>query len=47
MKDNDNNCIQVEEQIILMTEVDVDVDIGNCDDEDSVEEIIEIKRDEE
>ena len=45
-KDNDNNNIQVEEQINSDDSTAVDVDIENSDDE-SVEEIIEIKRDDE
>ena len=46
LEDNDNKSIQVEEQINSDDSTDVDVDIENSDDE-SVEEIIEIKRDEE
>ena len=46
LEDNDNKSIQVEEQINSDDSTDVGVDIENSDDE-SVEEIIEIKRDDE
>ena len=46
LENNDNNDVQVEEQINSEDNSDVGVDIENTDDE-SVEEIIEIKRDEE
>ena len=46
LENKDNKNIQVEEQINSDESTDVGVDIENSDDE-SVEEIIEIKRDEE
>ena len=46
LEDNDNKSIQVEEQINSDDSTDVGVDIENSDDE-SVEEIIEIKIDDE